>query len=175
MQVAIATHTPMLPPVQAQFFQSAEHAQDDLALGHAHLNTVRAQRALRDAGVSQAWLMGRAPEIQPGKIPARVVGILPGGQVAPSLLLEHIDNLERVLRTVYGAPVKVHCFFQASAVPASASPVAIRAGERPQLPLPASAPAVPPDLARQPSANDPRVKDAARARPALPRPAALHH
>ena len=177
MQVAIATHTqPTLPPMQAQFFQSAEHAQDDLALGHAHLSTVRAQRAFRDAGVSQAWLMGRAPEIQPDKVPARVIGILSAGQVQASLQFEHIDNLERVLRAVCGTPVKVHCFFQASAVPASASPVAIRgASERPQLLLPASAPAVPPALAGQPSANDPRVKVAAGAHPALPRSAALHH
>lgn len=179
MQVSPATHTQpaaSLPAMLARFFLSAEHAQDDLALGQTHLTTIRAQRAFRDAGVAQAWLMGRAPEMQRGKVPARVVGILPAGQVSSAVLLEHIESLERVLRAVCGTPVKVHCFFKRSAVPTSAIPVEIRAaGERPQLSVPADAPSVPAAIARLPSANDSRVEVAPHARPAPLRAAALHH
>lgn len=175
MQVAIATRTlPALRAPIAQFFLSSEHQQDDLALGHAYLSTARAQCAFRAAGVDQVWLIGRAPEIQPGKIPSRVVGIL-SSEEKSALLFEHIEGLERVLRSVCGTPVKVHCFFRASAVPASALPVAARAaGARPELPIPAALTT----FMRQASANDSRVEVSAedgRARPPLPRAAGLHH
>jgi len=54
MQVAIAIHSQStLPAPHAQFFLSAEHAEDDLPLGRAYLSTIRAQRAFRAAGVAR--------------------------------------------------------------------------------------------------------------------------
>lgn len=158
---ATRRHLAQFPPAEAD-------VQDDFTLGHAQLSTVRAQRALRAAGVECAWIVGRAPLSLPGRVPARVVGVMFAGRPSPGEVLENLAGLEHVLKGVCDGPVSVQVYFRLAAVPTSAVPVAVRAAERPALPVPAN-------LVSRTSANDGRQDSKAPAVVREPDAACLVH
>lgn len=127
---AVASHARPAP------FLPTSHADDDVSLGQALLSTVRAQRAFRAAGVESAWNLGRAAGGAPGQKPARVIGVVFAGRPSADLVLEHLAQLEHVLKAVCAAPVTVRCYFQSAAVPAGAVPVPVHPADRPALPQP---------------------------------------